>query len=108
VKRRDFISAAAAAATAASLSLRSGAADQKAYTRKGDAMPADAPSKPASHIPRVSHPRHDARGMLYRQLGSTGEEVSVIGLGGSHLGRPLASENSSGRRVAGQAFGSMN
>jgi aryl-alcohol dehydrogenase-like predicted oxidoreductase len=30
--------------------------------------------------------------MLYRLLGSTGERVSAIGLGGSHLGRPDVSE----------------
>jgi predicted aldo/keto reductase-like oxidoreductase len=26
-------------------------------------------------------------GMIYRQLGSTGEEISIIGLGGSHIGK---------------------
>jgi hypothetical protein len=26
-------------------------------------------------------------GMIYRQMGSTGEEISIIGLGGSHIGR---------------------
>src|SRR5688572_14561601 len=30
--------------------------------------------------------------MLYRDLGGTGEEVSIIGLGGHHIGRPKLNE----------------
>ena len=37
--------------------------------------------------------------MLYRKLGSTGEEVSVIGLGGSHLGQPLVPEDEALRLI---------
>ena len=37
---------------------------------------------------RLERPRETKRGeMLYRQLGRTGEEASVIGLGGHHIGR---------------------
>jgi predicted aldo/keto reductase-like oxidoreductase len=34
-------------------------------------------------------------GMIYRTLGRTGERVSVIGLGGWHIGQPSISENES-------------
>jgi hypothetical protein len=38
--------------------------------------------------PEVGRPAETVRGeMRYRRLGRTGEEVSVLGLGGSHLGR---------------------
>ena len=96
MKRRHFISAAAAAA--ASLSLRSGA-EQKADTSKDNAMSAGTSSQAASRIPRVSQPGTMRGEMLYRKLGSTGEEVSVIGLGGSHLGQPLVPEDEALRLI---------
>jgi predicted aldo/keto reductase-like oxidoreductase len=46
----------------------------------------------AARIPRVTNPGVRRGEMLYRDLGSTGVEVSVIGLGGSHLGQPQVAE----------------
>ncbi|MGH9559906.1 MAG: aldo/keto reductase, partial [Terracidiphilus sp.] len=37
--------------------------------------------------------------MLYRPLGGTGVEVSVIGLGGSHIGQPQVSEDEAIRLI---------
>jgi uncharacterized protein len=58
MKRRDFIKATAAAAVTLALSSAGAAA-------------------------KVS-----SEEMPYRQLGRTGENVSLIGIGGGHLGRP--------------------
>jgi predicted aldo/keto reductase-like oxidoreductase len=42
----------------------------------------------ATHQPQFETPASTRRGdMLYRALGSTGEEVSIIGIGGSHIGQ---------------------
>jgi predicted aldo/keto reductase-like oxidoreductase len=65
MERRDFLQALAATAAA---SLTAGA----------EPAPADRPATP----------RDTVRGeMRYRRLGRTGEEVSVLGLGGHHIGR---------------------
>jgi predicted aldo/keto reductase-like oxidoreductase len=44
--------------------------------------------RPAGDPASLERPRETKRGeMLYRQLGRTGEEMSIIGLGGHHIGR---------------------
>jgi predicted aldo/keto reductase-like oxidoreductase len=43
----------------------------------------------------LPHPKQTKRGeMLYRQLGKTGQEVSVIGMGGFHIGKIPQEEDS--------------
>ena len=42
---------------------------------------------------RVSNPGTVRGEMLYRNLGETGEQVSVIGMGGSHLGQAQVPED---------------
>jgi len=44
-------------------------------------------------IPRVTNPGSRRGEMLYRDLGATGVQVSVIGLGGSHLGQAQVPED---------------
>jgi len=43
---------------------------------------------PAVGLPRITDPGQLRGEMLYRTLGRTGERVSAIGLGGSHLAKP--------------------
>src|ERR1700704_1430097 len=64
MERRDFLKTATAASVAA-------------------AIPANAQTAP-SNAP-VKRP--ESPGMIYRELGTTGERVSAIGLGGYHLGK---------------------
>jgi uncharacterized protein len=86
MRRREFI-AAAAAATALTTSKPMYAA-QAADARSGENLTTEPGSKQAAaRIPRVTHPGTMKGEMLYRELGATGEQVSVIGLGGSHLGK---------------------
>jgi predicted aldo/keto reductase-like oxidoreductase len=47
----------------------------------------------ATRIPRVTHAGTLRGEMLYRDLGATGVQVSVIGLGGSHLGQAPVPED---------------
>jgi hypothetical protein len=47
----------------------------------------------AAQIPRVASPGTMRGEMLYRDLGRSGEQVSVIGMGGSHLGLAMVDED---------------
>jgi len=53
----------------------------------------------AAHIPRVSDPGELRGEMLYRELGSTGEKVSAIGMGGSHLAKPSLTQADATRLI---------
>ncbi len=88
MQRREFLSSAAAAAIVSTSSV--GRADE---STKKQAEASEASGSVASRIPRVESAGTMRGEMLYRDLGSTGVQVSVIGLGGSHLGRAEVSED---------------
>jgi uncharacterized protein len=74
----------AAAATAAAFSTRSA---QSAQSAAGEATMTEHSSKSAAaRIPRVTSGGTRKGEMLYRDLGATGVQVSLIGMGGAHLG----------------------
>lgn len=88
MKRRTFLQGTAAGTAAAAAAVHGTAAAQ--------ASPADIPTNPDGTIGtldprmllRVTDPGERRGDMLYRTLGRTGEKVSAIGLGGSHIGKP--------------------
>ncbi|HEY1649488.1 MAG TPA: aldo/keto reductase [Terracidiphilus sp.] len=87
MKRREFLSSSAAAAAIFS----SGAA--VAARPNAPAETESSSRLAAARIPRVTNPGRLRGEMLYRDLGATGAQVSVIGLGGSHLGQPQVPED---------------
>ena len=62
-------------------------------------QPASPSAAAAARIPRVQSPGDKRGEMLYRPLGSTGESVSVIGMGGSHLGLASVTEDEAIRLI---------
>src|SRR6266853_1929277 len=73
MERRDFLKTATAATVAAAIPA----------TAQTAAQPPNAPVK-----------RPESPNMIYRELGTTGERVSAIGMGGYHLGKqPEASQS---------------
>jgi uncharacterized protein len=86
MKRREFMTGAAASVTLSpTFAPSTGHAQQAAHKDSSSTFA-------ASRIPRVTHPDTKRGEMLYRDLGATGVQVSVIGLGGSHLGQPDVAE----------------
>lgn len=80
VQRRQFLQNLAASGACASLAL----------AQPPPSTPVTSPTydrEAASHLPRVVEPGELRGEMLYRKFGKTGETVSAIGLGGSHIGK---------------------
>ncbi|MBV9105453.1 MAG: aldo/keto reductase, partial [Verrucomicrobia bacterium] len=56
-------------------------------------------SDTVSGLPRIKDPGELRGEMLYRVLGKTGERVSAIGLGGSHIAKPAVPASESIRLI---------
>jgi len=90
MERRRFLQSLAAAGLAAPASWGQQSATS-AIAQGSDAA--------AARIPRVTDPGELRGEMLYRKFGRTGETVSAIGLGGSHIGKPTLTEAESTRLI---------
>ena len=103
MERRTFLQGAAAAAAAV-------AAGQIVDAQQSSKNPQDqlslgvefitSPNPDVARlIPRIEHAGEMRGEMIYRPLGRTGVEVSVIGMGGYHLGKPDLPENAAIRLI---------
>ena len=95
MERRTFITSALASFAGAGVGLDAAQAAAPA-TLAGETLPStgvsQTPASVVAALPRLSDPGTLRGEMLYRKLGATGETVSAIGLGGSHIGKPALSE----------------
>lgn len=98
MERREFI--AGASAVAALMQSKSIEAEQAPATNSVETRGTESNSREAAaRIPRVTTAGTMKGEMLYRELGSSGEQVSVIGLGGSHLGKADLQEDDAIRLI---------
>lgn len=90
MERRNFIVATAGAGLAASTTGANAAAAPGANATPNPNQ--INPPLDQRNLLRVTDPGEMRGDMLYRELGSTGEKVSALGLGGSHIGKPPVDE----------------
>lgn len=92
MKRRTFLHGAAAAAAAFAAGQKSLHGQEPNNPRTQVPLGQEFLTSPnpedARLLPRTQHPGELRGEMLYRKLGTTGVEVSAIGVGGSHIGKP--------------------
>jgi uncharacterized protein len=93
MQRRQFLSSAAAAALFSTKVLA------QAQDSGQPLLTESATGAAAKRIPRVSSAGTMRGEMLYRDLGTTGVQVSVIGMGGSHLGQATVTEEEAIRLI---------
>ena len=96
MERRTFIKTALAGAGAVGLGAGSAGAAEPAAILSSETLPSTGAGQTVAQIvaalPRAADPGTLKGEMLYRKLGATGETVSAVGLGGSHIGKPALSE----------------
>jgi uncharacterized protein len=98
LKRREFLTTAGAAA--ALMQSKQMHAAQAGGPDSAQTMGTESNSRQAAaRIPLVTNPGTMKGEMLHRELGATGEQVSVIGLGGSHLGKANVPEDEAIRLI---------
>jgi predicted aldo/keto reductase-like oxidoreductase len=97
MQRRQFLTSAAAVTLLSANALVDGQAQD---SQTGQSLLTDSsPEAAARRIPRVTGPGTIRGEMLYRPLGTTGVEVSAIGMGGSHLGQANVEEDTAIRLI---------
>jgi hypothetical protein len=90
MERRNFIKVAVAAGL--------GSAAARAIAQQHTPNPKGV-DQPDFGLPRIKDPGELRGEMLYRVLGKTGERVSAIGLGGSHIAKPAVPASESIRLI---------
>ena len=91
MERRNFIVATAGAGIAAGANAATSMNTATDANAAPDPNQINPPLDPRQLL-RVTDPGEMRGEMLYRDLGDTGEKVSALGLGGSHIGKPPVDE----------------